>query len=181
MAARFFFVPLSVPSLIPSRFPLSARPVVRPVLSCRRAEASSPRRRIGKQADGVQSSRPVRRPVLPVWGVVRGVEGSFSRGCVRGSIRTLCGSYGLYGGRGGALAISVRRRMSWRFVSSSLLSPFRAPFRLARRLSHRMRRDDGALAIGTVRRDAWREAWRGEDGRSAGSRTGSGAGQEMSR
>lgn len=70
------------------------------------------------------------------------MEGSFSRGRVRVDVCALCGSYGLYGGRGGTFAVSGRYLMSWRFVSSSLLSPFRAPFRLARRSSHRMERDD---------------------------------------
>ena len=66
--------------------------------------------------------------------------GVLSLAC-RGSIRASCGSYRLYGGRGGAFAVSDRCRMSWRFPCRRRLSVLCADLP-ARRSSHPMGQDD---------------------------------------
>ena len=124
-------VSFGVPSLVSGGGRRRHYPVYRAGKQAGQAAAS--RRLVGKQAGEAWASRlsSRRRPALrPVRGVVRGVEGAFYRGRVRVGVRALCGSYGLYGGRGGALAVSVRRRMSWRSSFPVVDCPSCAPFRL---------------------------------------------------
>lgn len=92
---------------------------------------------------GVSSFRLVRRSVgRPVRGVVRLIGVAFYRGRVRVGVGALCGSYGLYGGREGVLAVSGRCRMSWRSASPLSIA------RLVRRfVCSSLVLSDGALAM----------------------------------
>jgi len=114
-AARFVFVPPFIPPS--ARSAVHHRVGVSLKWQQYASRRSAFRRHIGRQTEALRRHADkqialrhghhlVRHAVLPVCGVVRGVEIAFSRARVRVGVRTSGILYWLYGWRGGALAVS---------------------------------------------------------------------------